>query len=80
MSNSNLKKLSEAPCAPDQAVVSQLEKLLEMAKSGDLRGFVMFSAHRGGCTGEGCVGEISRGDILVAIEDWNYKSVRGRNE
>lgn len=51
------------PGEPNQVVIDELERLLEMAKSGELAGLVTVSVWRDECHGSRHVGKIYRATI-----------------
>jgi hypothetical protein len=59
----------EQPGVPDPDVIEQLERALEMARSGEMTGLVMVSNHFDGCTSSSRRGICTRrtvGEIELA--------------
>lgn len=76
MSGAVIKDMS---LPPNQSVVDELEGLLSLARSGSLRGFVVFTDHGGGYNGAGQAGTVNFGAILAGFEDWKFRRVWERN-
>lgn len=70
--------LVEVKTAPSPAVIDALEKLLERARSGELRGLVALLNLGTNCDNL-CAGATGLTDVLVAFEDWKFQQLAHRN-
>lgn len=61
------KKKSSNLLKPDPDVIDSLKDLLEMAKSGELNGFVIIMSHPGDSSSWGWVGRITR-SLIGSVE------------
>lgn len=65
---------------PDADVIKCLEAALEDARSGNLRGVLVFGVQVGKDTTSGEAGATELGSMIVAFEHWKYRVMRALNE
>lgn len=60
-------------CEPDAELIDMLEYALKDARSGELRGVVLFGAKIGNNSSSGQAGDVNFGSICAAFEHWKWR-------